>query len=417
MIDLDIKSIIPHRYPFLLVDRILEYEDKKRIVSIKNVTINEPFFPGHFPEQPIMPGVLQLEAMAQTAAVLFLKDPEFADRLPYFAAVDNARFRKPVVPGDQLRMEMVTTKHKGAFIKMDGKALVDGKVVSQGSFVFTLTQKPSKPQIHPTAHIHSSAVLGKDVIVGPHTIVGENVIVGDRTVLEAHVKVEKWTKIGEDCHIHFGCVIGSAAQDLKYNGEEAWVIIGNRNQLREYVTINRATGKNATTKIGNDNILMTNTHLGHNCQLGNNITIANMSSIAGHTTIEDFAVIGGVTGIHQFVRIGKGAMVGGYSRLPQDVPPFTICEGNPATMKGINLIGLKRRGASANAIKEIKELFKLYFRSGKNTSQALKEISETQPKEPETIHMLNFLKEDSKRGITKKIEKTTTEIDSVETPE
>ncbi|MCP4050675.1 MAG: acyl-ACP--UDP-N-acetylglucosamine O-acyltransferase [bacterium] len=407
----DIKSILPHRYPFLLIDKVIEVEDKKRIVAIKNVTINEPFFQGHFPQQPIMPGVLTLEAMAQAGGVLFLKDPEYNGRMPFFAAIEKAKFRKPVIPGDQLRFEVETTKIKGPFIKMNGKALVNGKVVSEADLVFTLTERPSKRQIDPTASVHSSAILGKDVVVGPYTIIGKNVTIGDRTILEAHIMVEKYTRIGSDCHIHFGSVLGSDAQDIKYNGEKTWVVIGDRNEIREYVTINRSTGKNTVTEIGSDNILMTNVHIGHNSKLGNNITIANMANMAGHTIVEDNAVIGGMTGIHQFTRIGKGSMVGAYTRLPQDVPPFMLCEGNPATIRGFNLVGLKRKGVSSKAIKEIKNIYKQLYRLGKNKSQAIEEILKMQDIEPETQHLVNFIQADSNRGLTKK------SIDTVEVTE
>jgi UDP-N-acetylglucosamine acyltransferase len=402
MIDINIKDIIPHRYPFLLLDRILEYEDKKRIVGIKNVTINEPFFPGHFPEQPIMPGVLILESMAQTAAVLFLKDPEYAGRIAMFAGIENAKFRKPVVPGDQLRLEMETIKIKGIFMRMHGKALVDGKVVCEGNFFFTLTSKPTKAHIHPTATVHSSAILGKDVTIGPYTIIGENCVIGENTTISAHVMVDKYTRIGKNCHISFGSVLGSEAQDVKYGGEETWVIIGDNTTIREYVTINRSTGKDSTTKVGSDCILMTNVHIGHNCQLGNGITVANMTNMAGHVEVEDFAIIGGMTGIHQFARIGKGAMVGAYTRLPQDVPPFMLCEGNPAIVRAVNAIGLKRKGATVAAVKQIREIHKLLFRSNQNITQAMEEIVKIKDPELETQHLIEFLKADSKRGLTKK---------------
>ncbi|MGE4169517.1 MAG: acyl-ACP--UDP-N-acetylglucosamine O-acyltransferase [Candidatus Margulisiibacteriota bacterium] len=402
MDSVSILNTLPHKYPFLLVDRVLESEDRKRIVGLKNVTINEPFFQGHFPEQPIMPGVLILEAMAQTGGLLFLKDPEFAGRLALFASMDNVKFRKQVVPGDQLRLEMDVLKIRDAFIKMHGKAVVDGKVACEGDFVFTLALKPSRPQIHPTASVHSSAILGKDVSIGPYCIVGENVVIGDRTQLEAHVMVEKWTRIGDDCRIYVGCVIGSAAQDVKYGGEKTWVVIGDRNEIREYVTINRSTGKNTITEIGSDNIFLTHVHIPHNCRIGNHVIIANMTNLGGHTIVEDRATIGGMTGVHQFVRIGQGAMVGAYTRLPQDVPPFMLCEGNPAYIRGMNLVGLKRRGVSKQGIAEIKEIFKVLYRSDKNTTQALDEISKMTMETPEAQHLMGFLKAESHRGITKK---------------
>lgn len=411
MENINIKDIIPHRYPMLLVDRIVEIENRKRAVGIKCVTHNEPFFQGHFPDYPIMPGVLIVEAMAQTAAVMFLRAPELKGRLAFYTGIEEAKFRKQVVPGDVLRMEMETLKIKGNFIKLNGRALVDGQVACEGVFSFYLAERPSKAQIHPTASVHSTAVLGKDVYVGPYTIIGEHVCVGARTRLEAHIMVEKHTRIGEDCHIHFGSVIGSDAQDVKYGGETTWVVIGDRNEIREYVTINRSTGKDTVTQIGSDCMLMTNVHIGHNCHLGNKVIIANMTNLAGHTVVEDFATIGGMTGVHQFSRIGKGAMVGAYTRLPQDVPPFMLCEGNPAMIRGLNAIGFKRRGGSLAALREVKEIYKLMYRSNKNTSQALSEIKDMTLKSEEAQYLLQFLSVDSKRGFVKKSDDTEIEIE------
>ncbi len=399
---LDIKSLLPQKYPYIWVDRVLDYEPLNRIVAIKNVSHNEPVFQGHFPDNPIFPNGLIIEALAQAASLIFLRDPEFTGRLAQLDSIQKVEFLKPVLPGDQLRLEVDVLKVKTDEIRLAGHALVDGKSVCKAEFGLQLALAPSRPQIHPTASVHASAILGKDVSIGPFSIIGENVVVGDRTVIGAHVMLDKWTKIGQDCHIHFGSVIGSDAQDTKYNGEQTWVVIGDRNEIREYVTINRSTGKNTVTEIGSDNILLTHVHLAHNCKLGNNITIANMTNVAGHTHIEDNATIGGMTGIHQFVRIGKGAMVGAYTRLPQDVAPFMLCEGNPAYIRGINLVGLKRRGFSKTAIQEIKTVYKSVFRSEKNLSQALADISQQDLTTSEAAYLLDFIKVDSPRGLTKK---------------
>jgi UDP-N-acetylglucosamine acyltransferase len=401
-----IRDIIPHRYPFILVDRILEIEDGHRVVGIKNVTINEPFFQGHFPEQPIMPGVLIPEAMAQTSCCLLLRNSEYAGRLAMFVGMEEVKFRRPVVPGDQLRMEMEVIKQKRNFVKMKGIALVDGKVVCEGVFLYTLAEKPSKPQISPTAHVHPSVILGKDVTVGPNCILGENVTIGDRTVLEANVQVAKWTKIGEDCHFYFGCVIGSEPQDVKYQGEKSWVVIGDRNKIREYVTINRATGKDCVTEIGSDNLFLTQVHIGHNCIVGNNVIISNMSGIAGHVTIQDNAIIGGMTGIHQFVKVGTGSFVGAYTKLIKDLPPHMLCEGTPAVIKGLNIIGLRRKGVARTTIAEMKDIYKEIFRSGKNTSQAIETLETQEFQSEEANKILHFIKNESDRGIIKKAEES-----------
>ncbi|MFT5170682.1 MAG: UDP-N-acetylglucosamine acyltransferase, partial [Candidatus Marinamargulisbacteria bacterium] len=377
-------------------------EDRKKIVGIKNFTINEPFFQGHLPNNPIVPAVLILESMIQTGSALLLKDEEFSGRFAQFDALDKVLFTKSVVPGDQLRLEMEVLKIKENSVIMQGHALVEGRLVCEGKFTFSLKKQPSRPQIHPTASVHSSAILGKDVVIGPNTIVGEHVIVDDRTILEGHILLEKWTRIGADCHIHFGCVIGSAAQDAKYNGEKSWVVIGDRNQFREYVTINRSTGKDTVTKIGNDNTFLTNVHIAHNCEVANNVVIANMTNIAGHTIIEDRAIIGGMTGVHQFVRIGQGSMVGAYTRLPQDVPPFMLCEGNPAYVRGVNMVGLRRSGLPKLAITEIKEIYKIFFRSGLNVAQAMESIVASKFETEASQQLVSFLAIKSHRGITKK---------------
>jgi UDP-N-acetylglucosamine acyltransferase len=397
-----IQRILPHRYPFLMIDRILDLESRTSVVAIKNVTINEPFFQGHFPSSPVMPGVLILECLAQAGGALLLKDPDYAARLAFFASMNNVVFHDQVTPGDQLRLEMTVENLQSNTVKMSGVALVEGKVVCEGQFTFSLAHEPTKAQIHPTASVHRTAVLGKNVVVGPNTIVGENVTIGDNTKLEGHCFLEKWTQIGDDCHIHYGCVIGSGPQDLGYKGEKSWVVIGDRNNIREYVTINRASGAGEVTLVGNDNTLLTNVHLAHNCKLGSNIVIANMTNVAGHTTIEDKAVIGGMTGIHQFVRIGYGAMVGAYTRLPQDVPPFMLCEGNPAIVRGLNLIGMRRGGVSKAGIAEVKEIYKTIYRSEMNTTQALAALKESSFETEQGKHMLDFVSVDSKRGFTKK---------------
>lgn len=404
-----ISNILPHRPPFLLVDRILSFEDRSHIIGIKNVTINDPFFQGHFPNNPVMPGTMIVEALAQTGAILLLKDPEYSGRYTFFHAIKMVSFHDAVHPGDQLRLEMEIQKIKENQVVMSGRAVVDGKVVAEGEFEFNLAQEPSKPQIHKTASVHRTALLGKNVHIGPNSIIGEHVIIGDNTRVEGHCFIEKWTQIGEACHLHFGCVVGSDPQDIKYIGEKSWVVIGDRNEIREYVTINRATGEGEVTRIGNDNIFLTHVHIPHNCTLGNNIIIANMTNLGGHTEVEDRVVIGGMTGIHQFVRIGKGAMVGAYTRLPQDVPPYMLCEGNPALIRGLNLVGMRRSGMPRPAIAEVKNVYKALYRSDLNTTQAMQSLGNLGCTSEESNHLIAFVSAPSKRGITKKSDGQTEE--------
>jgi len=397
-----LREILPHRFPFLLVDKVIQIETRKYVVGIKNVSANEPFFQGHFEDNPIMPGVLIIESLAQTGAALFLNDPEYFGRYAFFASMSDIEFKHQVLPGDQLRLEMEVLNIDEHLIKMKGQALVDGKCVCFGTFTFNLAQRPTKPQIHPTASVHHTAVLGKNVVIGPNTIVGEDVHIGDNSSIEANCFIERWTRIGEDCKLSFGTVIGSQAQDTKYKGEKSWVVLGDRNELREYVTIHRGTGENSVTKIGSDNMLMTHVHLAHNCELGNNIIIANSTNLGGFSKIDDYVVIGGVSGIHQMTRVGKGCMIGAYTRLVQDVTPYMMCEGNPAIIRGLNLVGLKRRGASSDTIKEVRDMFNTLFRGTLNSVETIEALKSKTLESNEAKEILNFVTAESHRGLVKR---------------
>jgi UDP-N-acetylglucosamine acyltransferase len=399
--NIDVQKILPHRFPFLLVDKIIELDIGKRAVGLKNVTINEDFFNGHFPGQPVMPGVLIVEAMAQVGGVALLSMPQCIGKLAYFAAIESLRIRRPVLPGDQLIMEAIITKTKGRMGKISVKSTVEGMVVAEGEYMFSLVEKTDEVNIHTTTQVDSTAQLGKGVNVGPYCIIGKEVIIGDNTRIDAHAVIDRWTTIGKNCHIHYGAVIGDIGQDIKFKGERSFVEVGDGNQIREYVTIHRATGEDAKTVLGNGNIIMANSHVAHNCKIGNNVSIASYTGLSGHVVIEDNANVGGMVGIHQFVRIGELAMVGGYSRVAQDIPPYMLVEGSPAKMRGINSIGLARKGVSAAAQTAIKKAFKLLFRSKLNTSQAVKKIKESIKHYTEIDHLISFL-EASDRGIPKR---------------
>jgi UDP-N-acetylglucosamine acyltransferase len=405
----DIMKILPHRYPFLLVDRIIELEEGHRAVGIKNVSINEPFFMGHFPEYPIMPGVLIVEAMAQVAGIILLRMPQAQGKLAFFASIQEVKFRHPVFPGDTLRMEAVILKLKGFSGKVEVKAFVDDKLVAEGTMMCTLVDRAFNEtpgfkgtEVHRTAYVHPTAKLGENVKIGPYTIIGEDVVVGDNTTIDAHVVLDKWTTIGRDCHLHYGAVIGDKGQVLKTNNDEkSFVQIGDRNEIREYVTIHRASGEGAATIIGDDNLLMANVHIAHNCRVGNQVVITNVTGLSGHVVVEDQAIIGGMVGIHQHVRIGRLAMVGGYSRVVQDIPPFMLVEGRPAIVRGINSVGMQRRNMPPEIQAEIKKVYKILYRSGLNLTQAMEKIENTVNKYDEVKHLINFVNE-SERGVCKK---------------
>ena len=215
--------------------------------------------------------------------------------------------------------------------------------------------------IHPTAVINKNAQIHPTVEIKPYAVIGSQVRIGANTVVGSHAIIEGLTTIGRDNQIFPGAAIGLEPQDLKYKGANSEVIIGDRNRIREYVTINRATNEGEATVIGDDNLLMAYSHVGHNCIIGNEVVIANSVAIAGHVHIDSMAIISGVLGIHQFVHIGSMAMVGGMSRISRDVPPYMMVEGNPARVRSLNLVGLKRREFSKEEIRQLKQAFRTLY--------------------------------------------------------
>lgn len=244
--------------------------------------------------------------------------------------------------------------------------------------------------IHPTAVVHPNADIHPTVRIGPYAVIGANVSIGEDTVIDAHVVIDGHTRIGRGNRFFPGAAIGLEPQDLKYRGAASLVEIGDRNTFREYVTVNRATAAGERTVIGNHNLLMAYVHVAHNCVLADNIIIANNVAIAGHVEIESRAVIGGMLGIHQFVHIGKMAMLGGMSRIDRDVPPFMLVEGNPSKVRSLNLVGLKRSGLDATEMRLLKQAFRTLYRSGLTTSEAVKQLAALDSHE-HLDHLRHFL--------------------------
>lgn len=248
--------------------------------------------------------------------------------------------------------------------------------------------------IHPTAVIHPGAKLHPTVKVGPYSVIGEKVIVGAETVIGAHVVLDGWTEIGERNQIFPGAVIGTEPQDLKYDGSLSLVKIGDRNRIREYVTVNRATGAGEATIIGSDTLLMAYVHVGHNCIIEDQVIIANAVALAGHIHIESKARISGVLGIHQFVRIGRLAMVGGMSRIDRDVPPYMLVEGNPSRVRSLNQVGLQRAGLAevndGKVLQSLKKAFRMIYRSGLTLNQAIEQF-DLLPDNEHLQHLRQFL--------------------------
>jgi len=255
-------------------------------------------------------------------------------------------------------------------------------------------------QIHSSAIISSKAKIESSAAVGPYSIIGEKVSIGANTVIGAHCVIEGNTSIGNGCEIFTGAVIGSRPQDLKFKGEDVFLEIGNNNIIREYCTLNPGTGQGGRTIVGDSNLLMAYSHVAHDCRVGSGCVLANNSTLAGHVTIEDRAVIGGIVAIHQFVRVGMLSIIGGCSKVVQDIPPFSTCDGHPARVYGLNLIGLRRKGVSRESIKQIDQAFKLIFNSGLSAKHAVEKVEKELAKTEEIIYLVNFIKS-SERGLTR----------------
>jgi UDP-N-acetylglucosamine acyltransferase len=255
--------------------------------------------------------------------------------------------------------------------------------------------------VHQTAIVHPDARIGEGCYIGPFSTVGPRVVLGERVSLTSHVVVDGDTVIGNDTQVYPFASIGLAPQDLKYGGEETKTEIGERNQIREFVTIHRGTaGGGGVTRIGNDNLLMAQAHVAHDCSIGNNVIMANAATLAGHVEIADRANVGAYSGVHQFCRIGFEAFVGGYSVVVKDAPPFAIIQGNHAKCYGLNKIGLKRRGYSKETIEKLHHAYHLLLTAKLNTTQAVERIRE-EIKDCKEVDLLVEFIESSKRGIVK----------------
>lgn len=253
--------------------------------------------------------------------------------------------------------------------------------------------------IHKTAIVHRKAQLAEDVEVGPYTIIEENVKIGRGTNIGPHVVIQGWTEIGEENQIFQFASIGAPPQHVKYRGERTRLKIGNRNIIREFVTMNPGTedGEGVTT-LGDNNFFMAYSHLAHDCKVGNGTIFANSATLAGHVIIEDYAILGGLAAIHQFVRIGSLAMIGAGSMVTQDVPPYTLAVGDRARLYGLNLVGLKRREFPDELILKLKRAYKIVFNSKLKLSKAIKTVRERFADTPEVNNFIDFI-ENSKRGV------------------
>jgi UDP-N-acetylglucosamine acyltransferase len=252
--------------------------------------------------------------------------------------------------------------------------------------------------VHPTAIVDPGAKLGLDVEIGPYCIIGPDVTIGDNCWLQHHVTLLGPTTVGARNRFHAYCSIGQQSQDLKYEGEPTFLEIGSDNTFREFCTVNRATAAGSTTRVGSFNHVLAYSHIAHDCRVDEHVIFSNNTTLAGHVEVEDYAIIGGLTAVHQFCRIGKHSICGGCTKIVQDVPPYMIADGNPAEIRGINLVGLERRGFAAELIRILKESYRILYRSNLNTKQAIAELQMQFGRVEPVQQLIQFI-ERSQRGI------------------
>jgi len=256
----------------------------------------------------------------------------------------------------------------------------------------------SDVQIHPTAIVDPKAKIGTGTVVGPYCIIGADVVLGESCWLQHHVTLQGPMSAGARNKFYAYCSIGQQTQDLKYAGEPTYLEIGDENTFREFVTVNRSTKSDGKTRVGSRGNFLAYSHIGHDCTVGNEVVFSNNGTLAGHVQVGDNAVMGGLTAVHQFCRIGRFAITGGCSKIVQDVPPFMIADGNPAEIRGVNLVGLERKKYPADRVKPIKEAFRLIYRSKYNTAQALEAVRKELPQTEELLEIVKFI-EQTERGI------------------
>ncbi|WP_461832826.1 acyl-ACP--UDP-N-acetylglucosamine O-acyltransferase [Desulfothermus sp.] len=254
-------------------------------------------------------------------------------------------------------------------------------------------------EIHKTAVVDKDANIGDNVYIGPYAVIESDVEIGDGCRIEPFAQIKRFTKMGKNNHIHSYACIGGPPQDLKFKGEESYLIIGDDNCIREYVTLNRGTKQGGgVTKIGSRCLIMAYAHVAHDCILSDEVIMANAATLAGHVIIEEGAVLGGLSAVHQFVRIGKFAYIGGMTGVAQDVPPYTLIAGERGSMHGLNLVGLRRRGFSKEDISNLKKAYKILWREGLKKEEAIEKIQAELGNSDKVRELIDFVK-NSERGI------------------
>jgi UDP-N-acetylglucosamine acyltransferase len=294
------------------------------------------------------------------------------------------------------------------------KASNHPKLKSVGKAMPAAEEKPIlknlNTMIHPHTYIHPNARLATNVKIDPFTVIHQNVEIGEGTWIGSNVTIMEGARIGKNCRIFPGAVIAAIPQDLKYEGEDSLVEIGDNTTIREFVTINRGTKDRISTKVGSNCLLMAYTHIAHDCVIGNNCIMSNNTQIAGHVVMGDWAILGGMCAVHQFVQIGQHAFVSGGSLVSKDVPPYIKAGRTPLSYAGVNSVGLKRRGFTVDKINHILDIYRVIYNKGMNTSQALEFIEEELAATDERDEIVTFIR-DSGRGIIKRYTKGSTDED------
>jgi UDP-N-acetylglucosamine acyltransferase len=390
---------LPTQYPFVLVDRIVEHDPAGRLLAAKNVTGAEDFFAGHFPSKPVMPGVLILECLAQAAGIWLLKTAPDPRRIEIrVVGFDETKFRRPVVPGDQLWLEVRLVHRRGDLVRFHGEVRVGEARAAEARLLLQVATLPP-PDVDPLARVAAGARLEPGVRVGPFCVVGDKVTLGRGTVLDSNVVIDGDTRVGEGNRFFPFGSIGLVPQDLKFRGEATRVEIGDRNVFREGVTVHRGTaGGGGVTRIGSENLLMAQVHVAHDCLVGNRTIFANAAALSGHVEVQDGATLGGFSAVHQFCRVGTHAFMGGATVSTKDIAPFSLTVGNRARFFGVNAIGLRRRGFSAEAISALKRAYRVLSRGDVPLAEALARVEREGPLTSEVRTVVDFVRS-SKRGV------------------
>ena len=389
---------VQHRYPSFLVDAVGEHVPGERVVAFKNVTVNEEFFQGHFPGVPVLPAVLMIEALTQVAAVLVLdREPCQPYATVSLRGVDNAKFRRQVVPGDRLTLEATLGRTRSSLARVQASAHIDGQPVAEMELLIAI--EAGAAHVDPTATVHPLARVGRGTTIGPYCTIGPDVSIGRGCIIDSSVVIDGWTEIGDGTRIFPGASIGLAPQDLKYKGERTRLVVGHRNIIREFATINRGTaGGGGETAIGDDNLLMAYVHVAHDCQIGSHTIFGPHATLGGHVHVEDYSNVSAGSAVHQFCRVGRHGFIGGYSVVTKDALPFGRTIGSrPARIFGVNSIGLSRRGFTTETIEQLKRAYRYLLQS--NTTRALRQIEQDAAlTSPEVQYLVEFIRT-SRRGV------------------